>query len=145
MRLDDLARGVPGAVLEGDGSVEVTGIAYDSRHVKRGDLFVAVAGIHADGHAYAGDAAGAGAVAVAIERPVALPTGLPVVKVPSTRTGLAEIAAEFYGRPSRLLYVAGFTCTDGKSNVTQLAEQQLLAGGVRDGADTTGTFSVRGD
>jgi len=144
MRLDDLARGVPGAVLEGDGSVEVTGIAYDSRHVKRGDLFVAVDGIHADGHAYAGDAAGAGAVAVAIERPVALPAGLPVVKVPSTRTGLAEIAAEFYGRPSRLLYVAGITGTDGKTTVTHMAEHVLMAGGVLAGAMSTVAFSVSG-
>ena len=38
MKLADLARGA-GAVLEGDGEVEVTGIAYDSRHVVSGDLF----------------------------------------------------------------------------------------------------------
>src|SRR6266852_1685869 len=87
MRLEDLARGVPGAVVEGDGNVEVTGIAYDSRHVKRGDLFVAVAGIHSDGHAFAADAAAAGVVAVAIERPVDLPASLPVLRLPSPRSG----------------------------------------------------------
>ena len=144
MRLEDLARGVPGAVLEGDGSVEVTGIAYDSRGVKRGNLFVAVAGIHSDGHAYAAEAAAAGAVAVAIERPVELPAGVPVLRVPSTRTGLAEIAAEFYGRPSRHLYVAGITGTDGKTTVTHMAEHVLMASGVLAGAMSTVAFSVSG-
>jgi len=144
MRLEDLARGVAGAVLEGDGSVEVTGIAYDSRHIKRGDLFVAVAGIHSDGHAYAADAVAAGAIAVAVERPVDLPGGLSVLRVPSTRSGLAEIAAEFYGRPSRHLYVAGITGTDGKTTVTHMAEHVLMASGVLAGAMSTVAFSVSG-
>src|SRR5229473_6156970 len=144
MRLEDLARGVPGAVLEGRGDAEVSGIAYDSRRVKTGDLFVAVTGIRADGHAFAADAVGAGAVAVAVERPVNLPPGTPVLKLPSTRSGLAEIAAEFYGRPSRHLYVAGITGTDGKTTVTHMAEHVLMAGGIVAGAMSTVAFSVKG-
>jgi len=144
MKLEDLARGVPGAVLEGSGDVEVSGIAYDSRRVNRGDLFVAVAGIHSDGHAYAADAVGEGAVAVAVERAVDVPSGTPILKVPSTRTGLAEIAAEFYGRPARHLYVTGITGTDGKTTVTHMAEHVLMAGGVVAGAMSTVAFSVRG-
>jgi UDP-N-acetylmuramoyl-L-alanyl-D-glutamate--2,6-diaminopimelate ligase len=145
MRLEDLARGVPGATVEGDGGVEVGGIAYDSRAVKAGDLFVAVAGIHWDGHAYAADALASGAVAVAVERPVDVPPDTPVLKVPSTRTGLAEIAAEFYGRPSRHLYVAGITGTDGKTTVTHMAEHVLMASGIVAGAMSTVAFSVHGD
>jgi UDP-N-acetylmuramoyl-L-alanyl-D-glutamate--2,6-diaminopimelate ligase len=145
MRLEDLARGVPGATVEGDGGVEVGGIAYDSRAVKAGDLFVAVAGIHSDGHAYAADAIAAGAAAVAVERPVDVPLDTPVLKVPSTRTGLAEIAAEFYGRPSRHLYVAGITGTDGKTTVTHMAEHVLMASGIVAGAMSTVAFSVHGD
>jgi len=144
MKLEDLARGVPGAVLKGSGDVEVSGIAYDSRRVNRGDLFVAVSGIHSDGHAYAADAVGEGAVAVAVERAVDVPSGTPILKVPSTRTGLAEIAAEFYGRPARHLYVAGITGTDGKTTVTHMAEHVLMAGGVVAGAMSTVAFSVRG-
>src|SRR5260370_1027723 len=52
MRLEDLARGVPGAVLEGNGDVEVGGSAYDSRQVKPRDLFLAVKGINSDGHSF---------------------------------------------------------------------------------------------
>src|SRR5260370_5254962 len=114
MRLEDLARGVPGAVLEGTGNVEVAGIAYDSRQVKPGALFVAVKGINTDGHSYLAGAVAAGAAAVAVDSPVEVRHGTPVLKLPSTRAGLAEVAAEFYGRPSRHLYVAGITGTDRK-------------------------------
>src|SRR5713101_4046057 len=144
MRLEDLARGVPGAALEGSGDVEVTGIAYDSRGVRRGDLFVAMTGIRSDGHAYTAEAVAAGAVAVAVDRPVGVPAGTPVLRLSSTRTGLAELAAEFYGRPSRLLYVAGITGTDGKTTVTHMAEHVLMASGVVAGAMSTVAFSVSG-
>jgi UDP-N-acetylmuramoyl-L-alanyl-D-glutamate--2,6-diaminopimelate ligase len=144
MRLGELARGVPGAAVEGNSDVEVSGIAYDSRKVNRGDLFVAVSGINADGHSYAADAIKSGAAAVAIERSVDLLPGTPVLKVPSTRSGLAEIAAEFYGRPSRHLYVAGITGTDGKTTVTHMSEHVLMAGGVVAGAMSTVAFSVKG-
>src|SRR5712691_5232980 len=144
MRLDDLARGVPDAALDGSGDVEVRGIAYDSRRVKAGDLFVAVTGIRSDGHAYAADAVVAGAVAVAVQRSVDVPPGTPILRLSSTRTGLADLAAEFYGRPSRHLYVAGITGTDGKTTVTHMSEHVLMAGGIVAGAMSTVAFSVKG-
>src|SRR5260370_22276080 len=142
MRLEDLARGVPGAMLEGSGDVESSGSAYDSRRVKRGDLFVAVTGINSDGHSYLAEAIAAGAAAVAVDRPVEVPPGTPVLKLPSTRTGLAEVAAEFYRRPSRHLYVAGITGTDGKTTVTHMTEHVLMAAGMFAGAMSTVAFSV---
>jgi UDP-N-acetylmuramoyl-L-alanyl-D-glutamate--2,6-diaminopimelate ligase len=144
MKLADLARGVPGANLEGDGDVEVSGIAYDSRRVKPGDLFVAVSGLHEDGHAFAADAVAKGAVAVALERPGPMPPGTPVLLLPSTRIGLAEVAAEFYGRPSRQLKLAGITGTDGKTTTTHMAEHVLQASGVPAGAMSTVAFTVGG-
>src|SRR5260370_21881909 len=126
MRLEDLARGVPGAMLEGSGDVQISGIAYDSRRVKRGDLFVAVTGINSDGHSYLAEAIAAGAAAVAVDRAVEVPPDTPVLKLPSTRTGLAEVAAEFYRRPSRHLYVAGVPGTDGKTTVAPLTEHGPL-------------------
>ena len=144
MKLADLARGVPGAKLEGNGDVDVTGIAYDSRRVKAGDLFIAVTGLHEDGHAFAADAVVKGAVAVALERPGPMPQGTPVLLLPSTRTGLAEVAAEFYGRPSRKLKVAGITGTDGKTTTTHMAEHVLQASGIAAGAMSTVAFTVGG-
>lgn len=143
MRLADLARG-GGAVLEGNGDVEVTGIAYDSRRVQPGDLFVAVQGLHVDGHGYVADAVARGAAAVAIERDVKVPAGTPVLRMPSTRVGLGELAAEFYGRPSRRLRLAGVTGTDGKTTVTHMAEHVLQASGVVAGAMSTVAFKISG-
>lgn len=144
MKLADLARGVPGANLEGDGDVEVSGIAYDSRRVKPGDLFIAVSGLHEDGHAFAADAVAKGAVAVVLERPGPMPPGTPVLLLPSTRIGLAEVAAEFYGRPSRQLKLAGITGTDGKTTTTHMAEHVLQASGIPAGAMSTVAFTVGG-
>jgi UDP-N-acetylmuramoyl-L-alanyl-D-glutamate--2,6-diaminopimelate ligase len=144
MKLADLARGVPGASLDGDGDVEVTGIAYDSRRVKPGDLFIAVNGLHEDGHAFAADAVAKGAVAVALERAGPMPPRTPVLLLPSTRIGLAEVAAEFYGRPSRRLKLAGITGTDGKTTTTHMAEHVLQASGIAAGAMSTVAFTVTG-
>jgi UDP-N-acetylmuramoyl-L-alanyl-D-glutamate--2,6-diaminopimelate ligase len=144
MKLEELVRGVPGATLEGSGDVEITGIAYDSRRVKSGDMFVAVEGLQIDGHAFVTDALAGGAAAVAVERDVKVPAGTPVVRMPSTRSGLAEVAAEFFGRPSRQLKVAGITGTDGKTTTTHMAEHVLQASGVMAGAMSTVSFTVSG-
>ncbi|HET9780257.1 MAG TPA: UDP-N-acetylmuramoyl-L-alanyl-D-glutamate--2,6-diaminopimelate ligase [Candidatus Dormibacteraeota bacterium] len=143
MRLEELARGA-GAVLEGNPDVDVTGIAYDSRRVSAGDLFVAVQGIHVDGHHYLADAVAKGAVALAIERSASMPEGVPILRMPSTRIGLAELSAEFYGRPSRRLRLAGVTGTDGKTTVTHMAEHVLHSSGLVAGAMSTVAFKVSG-
>ena len=144
MQLHELARGVPGATIEGSGDVEITGIASDSRRVKAGDLFVAVEGLQVDGHAYVLDAVRAGAAAIAVEREVTVPRGTPLLRMQSTRVGLAELAAEFYGRPSRRLRLAGITGTDGKTTTTHMAEHVLQASGIVAGAMSTVSFTVSG-
>jgi UDP-N-acetylmuramoyl-L-alanyl-D-glutamate--2,6-diaminopimelate ligase len=144
VRLGELVAGVPGAVLEGDADAEITDVEYDSRRVKPGDLFVAVPGLRADGHAFVPDALAAGAAAVAVQGDAAAPPGARVVRMPSTRTGLAELAAEFYGRPSRHLKVAGVTGTDGKTTTTHMAEHVLQASGIVAGAMSTVAYTVRG-
>ena len=131
-------------MLEGNGDVDIAGIAYDSRRVQPGDLFVAVSGLHVDGHIYVAEAVKAGAAAVAVEREVKVPEGVSVLRLPSTRIGLAELSAEFYGRPSRRLKLAGVTGTDGKTTVTHMAEHVLHASGLVAGAMSTVAFKVPG-
>src|SRR5258708_3308353 len=103
MKLYELAHGEQGATIEGHGDDEIAGVAYDSRRVKPGDLFVAVEGLNSDGHAYVSDALARGAAAVAVDRDVTLPPGTSLLRMPSTRIALAELAAEFYDRPARHL------------------------------------------
>ncbi|TMC70979.1 MAG: hypothetical protein E6J13_08355 [Chloroflexi bacterium] len=144
MRLFELAHGVPGAIVDGDGGAEISGVQPDSRRVKPGDLFVAVPGIRADGHAFIADAVAAGAAAVAVQSDAQVPNGVAALRFPSTRSALGELAAEFYGRPARQLKVAGVTGTDGKTTTTHMAEHVLQAGGIVAGAMSTVAYSVAG-
>ena len=144
MLLSQLATAVPGATVQGDGAVEISGVEPDSRQVKRGDLFVAVPGIRADGHAFIADAIAAGAAAVAVQADADVPDGVPALKVASTRSALGELAAEFFGRPARSLLVAGITGTDGKTTTTHMAEHVLQASGIVAGAMSTVAYSVAG-
>jgi UDP-N-acetylmuramoyl-L-alanyl-D-glutamate--2,6-diaminopimelate ligase len=144
VQLSELARAVPAASFEGDGGIEITGVQHDSRRIKPGDLFVAIRGLHADGHAFVAAALAAGASAVAVEGAATMPPGVSVLRMPSTRSGLAELAAEFYGRPSRRLKVAGVTGTDGKTTTTHMAEHVLHASGILAGSMSTVAFTLGG-
>ena len=141
MRLSELAAGVPGAVVEAGGDTEIEAIAYDSRKVGPGTLFVAIRGIKVDGHSFASEVAARGA-ALAVERTVRVPEGTPLLRLPSTRIGLAELAATFHGRPARKLRVAGVTGTDGKTTATHMTAHVLEACGIASGALSTVSFKV---
>jgi len=64
VRLASLLAEVPVLEVRGDAGVRVTGISYDSRDVRPGHLFVALEGVHTDGHRFVGDALERGATAV---------------------------------------------------------------------------------
>jgi UDP-N-acetylmuramoyl-L-alanyl-D-glutamate--2,6-diaminopimelate ligase len=112
--------------------IEVGSLAYDSRRVRPGSLFVAIAGDKADGHEYVGAAAALGAVAAIVERSVP-EVGLPQLVVEASRPALAHAAAWWYGDPSERLAVIGITGTDGKSTTCALATAVLEAGGISTG------------
>ena len=128
MKLAELLAGIV-SVSDGPlGEIRIGGISVDSRSVRAGDLFVAVLGAHADGHAYLADAARGGAAAALVERELPSPP-LPVVRVPSTTAALPAVAVTFHGDPSAKLRVTGITGTNGKTTVTYLIEAILAAAG----------------
>ena len=131
----------------GDADTVVTGIAYDSRKVEPGDVFVAVPGFVHDGLRFVAEAVAAGAVAVVAEADpsgVDPPTAPNVwVRVPDARAVLATMSAAFYGNPSHDLTVVGITGTNGKTTVTALIEAILAARGPV-GRWSTTTVSVAG-
>jgi UDP-N-acetylmuramoyl-L-alanyl-D-glutamate--2,6-diaminopimelate ligase len=132
LKLAELAAGVPGASLRAGAGYEVRRVVYDSRQAGAGDLFVAVRGLRVDGHDHAAEAAGRGA-AVAVERDVELPPQAAWLRLPDTRWGLGELAAQLYGRPARRLKMVGVTGTDGKTTVTHMAAHVLERAGLRAG------------
>ena len=133
MWLKDLFEALPGAVVEGPLDREVTGVAYDSRRVTPGMVFVAVPGLHVDGHEYVHTAVDRGAVAVICERIRGLPTRATRVKVADTREALACLARAFYQNPSARLKVIGVTGTNGKTTVAFMVKAILEAAGIKTG------------
>lgn len=122
------------------GEVRIQRIVRDSRWAQPGDLFVAIRGANADGHDAIPDAVTRGAVAVVVEREVADP-GVPVVRVANTRRAWAELAAAWYGHPTRRLPLVGITGTLGKTSVLKLLEAVLGEAGLRVGS--IGSLGIR--
>ena len=120
MRLRDLFS--DDAVMEAQaGEVAVSGLAVDSRAVKPGDLFFALAGAKTDGARFIDQAIASGAVAVAGEH---LPKGdrrVPLVATPNPRRALALAAAKFY--PRQPATIAAVTGTSGKTSVAAFTRQ----------------------
>jgi UDP-N-acetylmuramoyl-L-alanyl-D-glutamate--2,6-diaminopimelate ligase len=108
---------------------EVSGVSADSRTVKPGDLFVAVAGSKEDGLRYVAPALANGAVAVMAERvpPTPLPDGVAFVKVGDARRALALAAARFFVHQPEI--VAAVTGTSGKTSVAAFTRQIWAATG----------------
>lgn len=129
--LGDLLKNLPDARLLGDRLPEVEGIAYDSRRVRPGELFVCIRGLVHDGHHFAAEAVAKGAVALLVEEPLGL--GVPEVLVPNTRRAMGEAAAAFYGAPSQRLRLIGVTGTNGKTTTTYLIRSALERSGRRTG------------
>jgi UDP-N-acetylmuramoyl-L-alanyl-D-glutamate--2,6-diaminopimelate ligase len=128
--MSTLLEALPERTVLGTLPPAVTGIAYDSRKVAPGDVFVAVPGLREDGRRFVAEALGRGAVAVVAEGPDPLPgAAAGRVLVPSSREALARLADAYFGHPSRALTVVGITGTNGKTTTSYLVEALLRAAG----------------
>jgi len=126
-------------------AVEVSGITADSRKVRPGFLFFAIAGARADGAHFAKQATAAGALAVAAEnRPEGLPATVGFIPVKNARHALALAAANFYTRqPEAIVAVTG---TSGKTSVVAFMRQIWTTLGYQAASiGTVGVVSPRGE
>ncbi len=113
--------------------VRIAGLALDSRLVRPGYLFLAVAGIQVHGVDFVADALAAGAVAILWEPTESITeatqplraTSVPVIAIPDLGRHISAIADRFYGHPSQSLFVIGVTGTDGKTSCTHFIAQAL--------------------
>ncbi len=105
----------------GDMSIDVKGVAFDSRKVKPGFLFVAIKGTQSDGHAFIEKAISAGASAVVCEKlPENINDAVTFIGVKNSAHSLGKICNNFYGSPSKKLKLVGVTGTNGKTTVATL-------------------------
>jgi len=108
-------------------AVGISGLSLDSRTVVSGDLFIALAGMHADGHRFIADAINAGAVAVMCDSSVELDEtyAVPVISVEDLIHKAGVIAERFYDHPSRRMMMVGVTGTNGKTSCAHFIAQAL--------------------
>ncbi len=143
MKLKELLTGLPQYRITGDTDIEITGLAYDSRNVGPGDLFVCIKGFLANGHDYIRQALMRGAAAVVAEEGYVASPKLPsMVVVPNTRLALANLASTFYGHPSSQLKLIGITGTNGKTTTSYLVTSILRAAGYKVGLVGTINYAI---
>lgn len=132
MHLSKLLKNVTVKQLIGTDRLEITGITFDSRAVKPGNLFVCISGFQTDGHQYAETAVKAGAIAIVAEHEPE-DIGVTCILVDNSRLALAHLAAEFYEHPERRFCLIGITGTNGKTTSSYLIKSVLEAMGKKVG------------
>ena len=140
MKLQELFKELPFTLIQGSLLTEVTDLAYDSRRVKPGMAFVCLRGAQVDGHTFAPQVVEAGAVALVVEEPVAVPESVTVIQVPDTRYALAFLSAAYFGHPAGKLKTIGITGTKGKTTTTYMVKSILENAGHKVGL--IGTIEV---
>lgn len=131
MLCKDVLAGIAAEKISCDLQIEITGIAYDSRAVKPGNLFVAITGYKTDGHGYIAAAMEAGAAAVICEREPE--ESIPYILVENSRKALSQASSNFFSHPAKELKMIGITGTNGKTTTTYLIKAILEASGEKVG------------
>ncbi len=166
MRLKDLLVGAGAPELPAGQDVEISSVAYDSRRVSQGSLFVAIEGEITNGNRFISSAIERGASAIVSELPPppgpawdalfsqagaaaanaasippAIPPGVVWIRVADARQALATIGANFFGRPAEKLALIGITGTNGKTTTGFLIDAIVRAAGHQSGL--FGTIAYR--
>jgi UDP-N-acetylmuramoyl-L-alanyl-D-glutamate--2,6-diaminopimelate ligase len=141
-----------GYEIYGNRNAMISGIAYDSRMVNKGDMFIAVAGEKVDGHCFINAAIEAGASAILFEHKRSADSNLKQlmdsrndiawIQADDTRDAMAFASNIFYGAPSDCLNVIGITGTNGKTTTSYLIRSAVEAWGMKTGLIGTITYLI---
>jgi UDP-N-acetylmuramoyl-L-alanyl-D-glutamate--2,6-diaminopimelate ligase len=125
-------------IIQGNADQNLQDIRFDSRKIKKGDLFVAIPGTQFDGHMFIEKAIEKGAVAVVAEHmPSSLSEGVCYIQVADSAHCLGYLAHQFYDRPSEKVRLVGVTGTNGKTTTVNLLYDLFRALGYKCGMLST--------
>ncbi len=136
-KLSDILTKFNCELISGSTDIVISGISFDSRKTKNGDLFIAVKGTNTDGHKFIKNAVKNGAVAVLAENIEENNLPTTVLKTANTSSALAFASAEFYDNPSEKLKLIGVTGTNGKTTTATLLYRLFLKAGYKTGLIST--------
>jgi UDP-N-acetylmuramoyl-L-alanyl-D-glutamate--2,6-diaminopimelate ligase len=137
-KLAHILAGVKVNKVIGPTDISIGNICFDSRVVAGGDLFVAVKGVHVDGHQFIDTAIKKGAAAVVCEQvPLVRPDDVTFVAVADSAIALGFIASAFFNNPSEKMKIVGVTGTNGKTSTVFLLFQLFTVLGYKCGMLST--------
>jgi UDP-N-acetylmuramoyl-L-alanyl-D-glutamate--2,6-diaminopimelate ligase len=126
VKLSEILKEVETRSVQGPVDRVIHALRYDSRRVEANDVFFAWKGEKTDGHQYIAEVCDKGAAAVVLENPdYADRRGPTFIEVTSARRTMADMSANFFGRPDRALKIVGVTGTNGKTTTTFILKHLL--------------------
>lgn len=136
-QLRDILYGISLVSVQGNTSVEVQEIVFDSRAAKAGSVFVAIQGTTVDAHDYIPKVVEQGCDIIVAQKAVEVPAHVTLVVVENTSKALGIMASLFYGEPSKSLKLIGITGTNGKTTTTTLLHKLYMELGFKSGLIST--------
>tara|TARA_B100000029_G_scaffold184729_1_gene182302 strand:- start:1317 stop:2774 length:1458 start_codon:yes stop_codon:yes gene_type:complete len=131
--------------VAGDTSILIKNVVFDSRKVKREDLYVAINGVNIDGHNYINSAIKKGAICIVCESiPNKIQDDVLYVEVESTRSALGIISSNYFSEPSSKLKLIGITGTNGKTTIATLLYNLYKNAGLKAGLISTVVNYING-
>jgi len=129
MKLSELIKSIDTIKTIGNVDIDITGICYDSRKIKLGNIFIAVPGYVNDGSFFIPRAVKDGAAAAVFEKDSKESYNATRILVKDARIAMAELSNKFYDYPSRKIKFIGVTGTNGKTTTTFIIESILSRAG----------------
>jgi UDP-N-acetylmuramoyl-L-alanyl-D-glutamate--2,6-diaminopimelate ligase len=138
MTLENILKGISVLSFAGKEDIPISGIAFDSRKVINGSLFVAVKGTKIDGHEFINDAISGGAAAILCESiPEKQEKSINWIVTGNSASALGIAASNFYGNPSSSIKLIGVTGTNGKTTIATLLYRMFMGLGYKCGLFST--------